>query len=171
MTGDAHLYARTDDPGTSHAAARELEPASYWVRVVTFLAENDRSEGWTAYEIDQALPGRLGLCSWHRISDVRRKGWAAWALHSNGRVITRPGPSSRHQNASRVTPEGWRWLGRPVPEPPPVSVSPARTLSPALVPHRGVSGGGRYTCTEHGFTGGHAAYFTHLLNDHYGDPS
>lgn len=111
-----NYYARSTDPETSQAAAEELEVAGYWARVVQFLASHDRPEGWTAYEIDQALPGKLGLCSWHRVSDVRRKGWASWAVDSEGRNITRPGESTRRQGASRITPEGREWLRAAPPE-------------------------------------------------------
>lgn len=101
------VYARTSDPETSHEAASQLHKRSSAVdAVVRFLAENDRPEGWTEYEITAAIGSDLGDCPWHRISDARREGLAEWALNDEDKKILRPGASGRRQGASRITPKG-----------------------------------------------------------------
>lgn len=109
-TDDERLYARNTDPDTSHEAAERLQITSYWYLIVAFLIANNRAEGWTDWEIQCALPGRLGLCPWHRVSDVRRKGWAAWAATEEGKPIKRPGESNRLRRASWITPSGIAWF-------------------------------------------------------------
>jgi len=106
---DDRVYRRNEDVETSHESAAQLQPQAYWLRILDLLIKQDRPQGWTAYEIERALPGLLGDCPWHRVSDVRREGWADWAVDESGHVIKRPGGSSRNQRASRVTTAGRKW--------------------------------------------------------------
>lgn len=106
---DDRVYRRNEDPDTSHASAAELKPAAYWLVVVDFLVKNDRPQGWTDYEIEQQLPDRLGACPWHRVSDVRRKGWAGWIFDESGNKVKRPGAYTAERGACRITIKGRAW--------------------------------------------------------------
>jgi len=103
-------FARSGDPDTSRDAAGEMsERRIYVLRVAQFLFENDRPDGWTAWEI-HATGLDLGACWWHRIGDVRiHEGWAEWAHDEQGAVIRRPGPSGRMQRAQRINDRGRVW--------------------------------------------------------------
>lgn len=102
-------YARNTDPETSHEAAGRLTNANaYTEKIVRFLYENDRPEGWTEHEITAALNDDLGECPWRRITDARSRGLAEWVADENGKTVKRPGTSSRSQGASRITDLGRR---------------------------------------------------------------
>jgi len=107
---EAKLYARNTDPGTSHESAAKLRVRQHWYLVLAFLIANNRPEGWTDWEIECGLRGRIGLCPWHRVSDVRREGWAVWATNEDGKPIKRTGESNRLRQASRVTQAGVEWF-------------------------------------------------------------
>lgn len=96
------IYVRNDDVDTSQEAAQALNPTPAQQAALKFLVDNDRPEGWTAWEIEQALPDRLGMCPWHRVGDLRQLGLATWATDEDGNVIKRPGISGRRQRATRV---------------------------------------------------------------------
>jgi hypothetical protein len=104
MTQAATPYARTTDPETSHEAAARLHNASaYTEKIVRFLYENDRPEGWTEHEITAKLNDDLGECPWRRITDARSRGHAEWAVTEDGKPVKRPGNSTRSQGASRIS--------------------------------------------------------------------
>ena len=74
-------------------------------RIMRFLFENDRPEGWTRSEIIDAV-GDLGVSPWRRISDVKEKGLAEAVTDSNGTPVTRPGASGHDQGVTRITESG-----------------------------------------------------------------
>lgn len=117
MADEPWLYARNEDPDTSHEAADQLNPEAYWKLITDFLAKHDRDIGWIEAELVIALGVDAYTLS-KRLSDVRREGLAEWAYTEAGFKITRPGPSNRLQGASRVTDRGRVWLtsGEPVPK-------------------------------------------------------
>jgi hypothetical protein len=104
---DSRFYVRNSDPQTSHEAAELLNVGSIWIRLLRFLVQNDRDQGWANFEIADSLPDELGVCPWHRVGDLRKKGWADWIYREDGSVLTRYNQETeRHQGVSRVTEEG-----------------------------------------------------------------
>jgi len=105
---DARYYARNTDPDTSHESAELLQNKQRnWRTIMQFLHENDRVEGWADFEINREVGEVLGRCWWHRVSDVRRQGWAAWV---EGERRYNP-ETNRRVQVSRITDEGREWLG------------------------------------------------------------
>lgn len=111
---ESGYYARPEDPETSHESAKALKRRrleAMWIKVLRFLAENDRSQGHTDWEVIQALPDQLGECPWHRCSDCRREGFTTWIYDDEGKPIKRLGGSNQPRGASRITEKGLRWAG------------------------------------------------------------
>lgn len=110
MESDPSFFARNSDPATSREAAASIsESTLYMDRAGRLLRQLDREEGWTFDELFAVIPpGFLGLCPWHRLSDLRRMFLAEWATDSLGNKIRRPGNAGRNQGAVRITNKGRR---------------------------------------------------------------
>lgn len=76
------------------------------LQALEFLAIHDRPEGWTAHEIMSAMGDALGMCAWHRLTDLRHAGLAQWLYDNDGHPVRRPGASSRTQRATVISVRG-----------------------------------------------------------------
>lgn len=74
-------------------------------RIMRFLYQNDRAEGWTRSEIVEVV-GDLGVSPWRRISDVKEKGLAEAVTHPDGTPVLRPGATGHEQGVVRITEAG-----------------------------------------------------------------
>jgi len=89
----------------SQYAPKRTGANAHTQRIMRFLYQNDRPEGWTRSEIIDAL-GELGVSPWRRISDVKEKGLAEAVTHPDGTPVTRPGDSGHDQVVTRITEAG-----------------------------------------------------------------
>lgn len=104
---DAHTIARTTDPGTSKAGARDVQvrAGSQCALLLRAFAEADaRGTALTSYEAGDVtgLRARPGCCYWHRVGDLKRAGLVA----DTG--ATRVMPTGSAQSVLRITDEGRR---------------------------------------------------------------
>lgn len=86
-------------------ALKAVGTLSHTQRIIRFLFQNDRPEGWTRSEIVNAV-GDLGVSPWRRISDVKDKGWAEPVTYSDGTPVVRAGESGNDQVVTRITEAG-----------------------------------------------------------------
>lgn len=100
--------ARATDPDTSQEAARFIYAHldNLGQRVTAFLAENDRLQGWTSDEVNEAFGRHEGLH--RRLGECARRGWLRLATRRDGEVIKRAGRFSggARQRAYRITDAG-----------------------------------------------------------------
>lgn len=111
-----HLV-RTNDPDTSHTAARRLTTGKsqcltllrvhYIAGTAAHQARYPAEPGLTDHEAADA--GGLvepGVCWWHRCSDLRKLGFIEWATWPDGSPVKREGPNGRDVRASVITEAG-----------------------------------------------------------------
>jgi hypothetical protein len=89
----------------SQYAPKRTGADSHTQRIMRFLYQNDRPEGWTRSEIIAAV-GDLGVSPWRRISDVKEKGLAEAVTHYDGTPVMRLGESGHDQAVTLITEAG-----------------------------------------------------------------
>lgn len=103
---DARTIARTTDPATSKAGARDVafRAGSQCARLLRAFAEADaRGTALTRYEAGHVTGlAERGACYWHRVGDLQRKG----LVMETGE--TRVMPTGSAQEVLRITDEGRR---------------------------------------------------------------
>jgi predicted ArsR family transcriptional regulator len=97
--------ARTTDPTTSHAGAKDVEPRRPTHKTL-LLREVYRHGALTADEAAEAA-GLEHTGYWKRISDLIREGLLTPVVDEvTGDVVTRPGRSGSAQRVLRLTAKG-----------------------------------------------------------------
>lgn len=102
---DARTYARTGDPETSKAGARDvkLRARSQAATLLRAFAEHDDLTRYEAGTVT-GLAERPGCCYWHRVSDLERWGYVA----ATGE--TRVMPTGSAQSVVAITAKGRAWI-------------------------------------------------------------
>lgn len=100
--------ARNTDPNTSHVAARlnSKGRASHCQRLLRAF-DAIGPDGYSDHEAAQAADlDRVGVCWWHRASDLRKRGWIEWRTTPEGNRIVRRGDHGTDVGVSVITDAG-----------------------------------------------------------------
>lgn len=108
-------HVHTNDPETAQDSAEQLDPTRDVQAIVQFMADNDREQGWTMYEMKcvsevlNAMDERNnGLQK--RITDAFYRGLIDEMRDGDGWLHRRKSQFNRDQRVLRVTGAGRDWL-------------------------------------------------------------